>query len=444
MNLFDDNLETLTAQGAPLATRMRPRTLDEFVGQERILGPGTVLRQAIETDTLSSIILYGPPGSGKTSLARIIAGMTSSSFQQLSAVTSGVADVRSAIKEARDRLSMEGKRTILFIDEIHRFNKSQQDALLPAVEDRIIILIGATTENPYFEVNSPLISRSRIFELEPLTNEQVGTLIDRSLSDEERGLGAMRIVLEPQAREHLVSAASGDARSALNALEMAALTTELDPAGTRRITLERAADAIQRRVLLYEKAGDAHYDTVSAFIKSMRGSDPDASLYWLARMIYGGEDPKFIARRMLIFASEDVGNADPQALLVAAAAAAAVDFVGLPECRINLAQAVSYLATAPKSNAAITAIDEAIADVESAPLDQVPQHLRDSHYPGAKKLGRGKGYKYPHAYPDHWTPQDYLPTGLRGKRYYRPSGSGFEAEMRRRLEELRKRSTEDE
>ncbi|RJQ54437.1 MAG: replication-associated recombination protein A [Actinobacteria bacterium] len=440
MNLFDEKLESIASTQAPLATRMRPSGLDEFVGQEHILGPGTVLRRSIETDQLGSLILYGPPGSGKTSLARIIARMTSSYFEQLSAVTSGVADVRDAIRAASDRLAMEGRRTMLFIDEIHRFNKSQQDALLPAVEDRIIVLLGATTENPYFEVNSPLVSRSRIFELKALTGEEVAALIDRALSDSERGLGRMSVVLEPDARSHIVDVADGDARSALNALEMAALTTSPETGGTRRVTLDRAADAVQRRALVYEKAGDSHYDTVSAFIKSMRGSDPDAALYWLARMIYAGEDPRFIARRMVIFASEDVGNADPQSLLVASAAAQAVELVGLPECRINLAQAVAYLAAAPKSNSAIVAIDAALADVRRLAAEPVPDHLKDGHYPGAEKLGRGNGYKYPHAFPGNWVPQEHLPPGLRGRRYYEPTKNGFESEMSRRLREIRANS----
>lgn len=433
MDLFEDSLESTTARQAPLAARMRPRTLEEFVGQEHIVGPTTALRRAIETDQVSSIILYGPAGTGKTSLARIIAGATRSAFEPLSAVTSGVGDVRDAIARARDRLAMDGTRTILFIDEIHRFNKSQQDALLPAVEDRIIVLIGATTENPYFEVNSPLISRSRIYELTPLSAQQIGALLDRALADDARGLGALRVRLAPDARDHIVMVANGDARSALNALEMAALTAKPDESGVRIATLQQAADAVQRRALAYEKAGDVHYDTISAFIKSMRGSDPHAAVYWLARMIYAGEDPKFIARRMLIFASEDVGNADPQALLVATATARAVEFVGLPECRINLAQAATYLATAPKSNAAYRAVECALGDVESAPAEQVPTHLRDASYPGARRLGHGEGYKYPHAYPDHHVTQEYLPPAVRGKAYYEPSDSGFEAEVKRRM-----------
>ncbi len=438
MDLFDNNLEQLAAEQAPLAARMRPTSLDEFVGQEHIVGRGTVLRTAIESDQIGSIILYGPAGSGKTSLARIIARTTSSVFEQLSAVTSGVADVRDAIARARDRLAMDGRRTILFIDEIHRFNKSQQDALLPAVEDRVIVLIGATTENPYFEVNSPLVSRSRILELNALSADQIGSLIDRALADEKRGVGKYSPKLDEAAREHIVLVANGDARSALNALEMAVVTTSPDENGVRHVTLAHAADAIQRRALVYEKSGDAHYDTISAFIKSMRGSDPHAAIYWLARMIYAGEDPKFIARRMLIFASEDIGNADPQALVVAAAAARAVEFVGLPECRINLAQAVTYLATAPKSNAAIVAIDGALRDVESEPAEGVPQHLRDAGYKGASQLGRGEGYKYPHAYPEHVVAQAYLPPSLVGRRYYVPADTGMEAEISRRMEAVEK------
>lgn len=435
MDLFDANLERTVAEQAPLATRMRPTSLDDFVGQRHVVGPGTGLRTAIETDQVGSMILCGPAGSGKTSLARIIAESTSSAFEQLSAVTSGVADVRDAITRARDRLALETRRTTLFIDEIHRFNKSQQDALLPAVEDRIIVLIGATTENPYFEVNSPLISRARIFELKALSNEEIGILIDRAVADDSRGLGKAGAAIDGDARDHIVGVANGDARSALNAVEMAVLTTRPDAAGTRRVTLEIASDAVQRRALAYEKTGDVHYDTISAFIKSMRGSDVQASLYWLARMVYAGEDPKFIVRRMLIFASEDVGNADPQALVLAAAAAKAVEFVGLPECRINLAQAVAYLAAAPKSNSAIAAIDSAMRDVENEPAEGVPRHLRDASYTGAKKLGRGEGYKYPHAYPGHWVAQEYLPSSVRERVYYAPSDSGLEVEIAKRMRE---------
>ncbi|HHV62888.1 MAG TPA: AAA family ATPase [Firmicutes bacterium] len=423
---------------APLAFRMRPRTLDEFVGQEHIVGPGRLLRRAIEADRLSSLIFYGPPGTGKTTLAYIIAGKTRSHFERLNAVTSGVADIRKVIEAAAERLAASKQRTILFIDEIHRFNRAQQDALLPAVEDGTIILIGATTENPFFEVNSPLISRSRIFKLEPLTDEHVAMILRRALDDRERGLGNYRIEIDEDAFRHIVDVANGDARAALNAIELAVITTQPGEGGVRHITLEVAEESIQRRALRYDKQGDNHYDTVSAFIKSMRGSDPDAAVYWLARMIEAGEDPRFIARRLVICASEDVGNADPHALLVATAAAQAVDFVGWPEASIVLAQAVIYVATAPKSNASYLAINAAKKDVEDMRSGDVPVHLRDASYRGAARLGHGKGYKYPHDYPGHHVPQDYLPENLRGKVYYTPSDNGYEIKIKERLERLRR------
>lgn len=443
MDLFELAMEERLSSTSPLALRMRPKTLEQFLGQSEIVGEGTALRKAISQDTLSSAIFWGPPGTGKTTLARIIANITKGAFVQISAVTSNVSEVRKLLKEAKDRLAMEGRKTILFIDEIHRFNKAQQDALLPAVEEGIIILIGATTENPYFEVNSPLISRSTIFRFQPLSSHDVTEILLRALRDKEQGLGRKKIVLREEALQHILKVANGDARIALNTLEVAVLAASQEK-GTKTITLEIAVDASQKRAVIYDREGDAHYDTVSAFIKSMRGSDPDASLYWLARMIYAGEDPRFIARRMVIFASEDIGNADPQALLVATGAAHAVEYVGLPEARLNLAQAAIYLATAPKSNAVIVAIDSALKAVEEDELPSVPQHLRDSHYPGAKKLGHGKGYKYPHNYAGHFTPQDYLPPGLRGKKYYEPSDSGYEKKIKRYLKRLEERGNQQD
>lgn len=436
MNLFDLNLENQLEHYAPLAVRMRPRFLEEFVGQEEIVGEGTTLRKAIADDTLTSAIFWGPPGTGKTTLAKIIANITKAHFVQLSAVTSNVAEVRKVLFEAKDRLAMHSQKTILLIDEIHRFNKAQQDALLPAVEEGIIVLIGATTENPYFEVNAPLISRSRLFRFEPLAKEEIKKILERACGDQQRGLGKEKIRLEKDALNHFIEVANGDARIALNALGVAALTTP-PKNEMRRITLKTAEDAIQKRALLYDKEGDAHYDTVSAFIKSMRGSNPDAALYWLARMIYAGEDPRFIARRMIIFASEDIGNADPQALVVATATAQAVEYVGLPEARLNLAQAATYLATSPKSNAVIKGIEAALRDIEGEQAPLVPKHLRDNHYPGAKKLGHGEGYKYPHNFPGHYVSQTYLPEELKNKKYYQPSESGYEKRIGEYLRKLK-------
>ncbi len=421
---------------APLAERMRPRTIDEVKGQQHILGQGRLLRRAIMADRLTSLIFYGPPGTGKTTLARVIANTTKMAFEQLNAVTAGVADIRKIIAAAKERLGFHGQRTILFVDEIHRFNKSQQDALLPHVEDGTIVLIGATTENPYFEVNAPLVSRSRIFRLEPLSENEMQEVLEQALSDEERGLGSMQVHLDDDAMAHLVRVANGDARTALNALELAALTTEPVDGG-RHLTLEVAAESIQQRALIYDKNGDQHYDTVSAFIKSMRGSDPDAALYWLARMIYAGEDPVFIARRIVICASEDVGNADPHALLVAMAAAQAVQFLGLPEGRIPLAQAVTYIACAPKGNAAYKGINAALEDVKNEQAISVPKHLRDASYKGASKLGHGEGYRYPHDAPGHYVAQQYLPDNLVGREYYQPSNSGYEKTHRERLQTWR-------
>ena len=423
--------------GQPLAARMRPRTLDDFAGQEQIVGEGSLLRRAIEQDEMSSMIFWGPPGCGKSTLSFIIAETTKAYFQTFSAVTSGVADVRKAIKEATERRKVSGQRTIVFVDEIHRFNKAQQDAFLPHVENGTILLIGATTENPYFEVNSPLISRSRIFRFESLGQMQILELLKRATSDNERGLGSFNAIVDDDALAHIVDVSNGDARNALSALELAVMTTVPDDDGTRHVTLQIAEDAIQQRVMAYDKDGDNHYDTISAFIKSMRGSDPDAALYWLARMLTAGEDPKFIARQIIIQSAEDVGNADPMALVVATAAANAVQFVGMPEAQIPLAQATVYLACAPKSNASYVGINRAMQDVAERKPAPVPMHLRDTSYPGAKKLGHGKDYKYPHSFPGGHVPQEYLPEGTKSKPYYEPTDRGHEAKFKRRLEELR-------
>jgi putative ATPase len=417
---------------------MRPRTLDEFLGQEHILGPGNLLRRAIERDELTSAIFWGPPGCGKSTLAGIIANTSKAAFENFSAVISGIADVRKAVERAAERRKAYGQKTILFVDEIHRFNKAQQDAFLPHVEAGTVVLIGATTENPYFEVNSPLISRSRIFRFERLTNDHLRTLIERAAIDQERGLGALSVEVTSEALDHLVDVANGDARSALNALEMAALTTPPGDNGVRLITRQIAEEAMQQRVLGYDKTGDNHYDTISAFIKSMRGSDPDAAVYWLARMLHAGEDPKFIARRIVIQAAEDVGNADPMALVVATAAAHAVDFVGMPEAQIPLAQAAIYLACAPKSNASYKAIGAAMKDVANRQPPPVPIHLRDTSYSGAKKLGHGKGYKYPHDFPGGHVEQDYVPEDAKSEPYYVPTDRGHEAKFKKRLEGLGK------
>jgi len=439
VDLFSERFEELAERGAPLASRMRPRTLDDMVGQEAILGPGTALRGLIERDEVTSVILWGPPGTGKTSLARVIAGRTKARFEQLSAVTAGVKDVREVMERARENLGTSGRRTILFIDEIHRFNKAQQDALLPAVERRTVVLIGATTENPFFEVNAPLMSRSLLFRLEPLSEEAIGIVVDRALADRERGLGALGLSLEPEARAFVVSHTGGDARLALNGMEIAALGARAEKRGS--ITLADAEEGLQRRTVRYDKGGQEHFDVVSAFIKSLRGSDPDASLHWLARMLAAGEDARFIARRMVIFASEDVGLADPRALVVAVSAAQALEFVGLPEARLNLAQAAIYLATAPKSNSVIAGIDSARNDLESGRVGDVPTHLRDSSFPAAKRLGHGVGYKYPHSFPGHHVEQAYLPEGWTGRRYYVPSDQGEEA---RWAAEWRRRSGQSE
>jgi len=414
-DLFSDAAHERLPDTAPLALRMRPRTLDDFVGQEQVLGEGSALRLAIGEDRVSSSIVYGPPGSGKTTLARVIANSTGAVFEELSAVSASVKDVREVIASARERLGAHGQRTILFLDEIHRFNKAQQDALLPAVEEGTVTLIGATTENPYFEVNSALLSRSQIYELEPLSNEDLAVIV-------RRGLAEIGAEVPDELVEHLASRSGGDARNALNILELASNTARAEGVP---ISEEHVEDAARKRPLVYDKGGDAHYDFTSAFIKSMRASDPDASVYYLAAMLEGGEDPRFVARRMVILASEDIGNADPRALLVAVAAAHAVEHVGLPEVQLNLAQAAIYLAQAPKSNAVIVALRDAQADVKEHGHVRPPDALRDTHYYGAKKLGRGKGYVYPHSDPRGFD-VDNLPEPLKGKKYYRPSGSGEE------------------
>lgn len=421
----------------PLAARMRPRSLDEFVGQEQIVGQGTVLRSGIENDDLTSMIFWGPAGCGKSTLAAVIAQHTACNFENFSAVTSGIPEMRKVIQRSKELRQATGRRTILFVDEIHRFNKAQQDALLPHVEDGTVVLIGATTENPYFEVNSPLLSRARIFQFEPLADGLVRGLIERAVADEERGLGKECIRLDDEALDHIVDVAQGDARNALSALELAAKATPRDESGWKTISAKIAEQAVQKRVLKYDKNGDNHYDTISAFIKSMRGSDPDAAVYWLARMLSAGEDPKFIARRIVIQAAEDVGNADPMALVVATAAADAVQFVGLPEAQIPLAQAAIYLACAPKSNASYVAINRANKDVAERKAPPVPKHLRGTSYPGAKALGHGEGYLYPHSFPGHYVEQEYVPEAAKSVPYYEPTEHGHEAKFKRRLEALR-------
>ncbi len=421
---------------APLAARMRPRTLDEFVGQDEIVGPGRLLRRAIESDRLfSSIIFWGPPGTGKTTLAAIIANTTRSHFETLNAVMAGVADIRHVVSEAKQRRKLYGQRTILLVDEIHRFNKSQQDALLPHVEDGTITLIGATTENPYFEVNSALLSRSRLFMLRPLHQEEVVRILRTALADPERGYGARNVQADEDALRHLARVAAGDARNALNALELAVESTPPDAEGVIHITLAVAQESIQRRAILYDKDGDAHYDTISAFIKSVRGSDPDAALYWLAKMLYAGEDPRFIMRRLLILASEDVGLADPQGLVVAAAAATALDYIGMPEGMYPLVEATLYLATAPKSNTA-THYFRARAHIEAEGVSEVPDHLKDGHR-DAHGLGHGRGYAYPHDYEGHWVAQGYLPRELWGLVFYTPSTEGYERIIAERVNRWR-------
>lgn len=421
----------------PLATRMRPNGFDEFVGQEHLIGKGKLLRSAIESDQLFSMILWGPPGSGKTTLARIIAQKTGAHFVQFSAVTSGVADVKKVVEEAKGKLRAYETRTILFVDEIHRFNKAQQDAFLPAVENGTIILIGATTENPSFEVIGPLLSRSRVFVLNQLTPDHIETLIERALKDKETGLGKEKIKIGKDVASFIANSSNGDARIALNALEIASNIAPKDKSGMKSIGRKIAEEALQHKALLYDKTGEEHYNTISAFIKSLRGSDPDAALYWLARMVEAGEDPRFIGRRMVIFASEDIGNADPQALSIATAAYQAVEFVGMPEAQINLAQAVTYLATAPKSNASYRALVEAKKDVKETLNEPVPLHLRNAPTPLMEKLGYGKNYKYPHNFPGHFVKEQYLPNKLKKRRYYYPTREGEEIKIRERVAKLK-------
>lgn len=437
MDLFDYMREQNMKQESPLASRLRPRTLDEVVGQQHIIGKDKLLYRAISADKLQSVIFYGPPGTGKTTLAKVIANTTSAEFAQMNATASGKKDMEEMIAAAKNRRGMYGKRTILFIDEIHRFNKGQQDYLLPFVEDGTVVLIGATTENPYFEVNSALLSRSVIFELKPLSAEDISTLLMRALQDRERGLGAYEADITPEALEFLSDTANGDARSALNALELGVLTTERSEDGKIHITLEAAEECIQKRAVKYDKSGDNHYDTISAFIKSMRGSDPDAAVYYLARMLYAGEDIKFIARRIMICAAEDVGNADPNAIQVAVSAALAVERLGMPEARIVLSQAATYVACAPKSNAAYMAVDKALEYVRNHQTHPVPPYLCDSHYKGAQKLGKGMDYKYAHNYPNHYVKQQYLPDGCKDERFYELTEMGYEARMKAHLQNIK-------
>jgi putative ATPase len=437
MDLFDHAMQEQMKNEAPLASRMRPRTLEEFVGQDHIIGPGKPLRRAIEADRLfSSILFFGPPGTGKTTLAQLIANHTRAHFEKLSAVLAGVTELRRVIEESRERRRLYQQRTILFVDEVHRWNKAQQDALLPHVETGLVTLIGATTENPYFEVIRALVSRSRIFQLEPLNEQQLETIIDRAVSDPERGYGQRLIKLDEDARLHLVRVSGGDGRNLLNALELAVESTDPDQDGSIHINLEVAQECIQRRAVLYDKDGDAHYDTISAFIKSVRGSDPDAALYWLAKMIAAGEDPRFILRRLIILAGEDIGLADPMGLVVANSAAQAFEFIGLPEGMYPIAEATLYLATAPKSNS-VGAYFKALESIQQEGAGPVPNHLMDASRDG-KGLGHGKGYQYPHSFSEHFIPQQYLPTALQGKYFYKPSDQGYEASIAERLARLRK------
>ncbi|MCU6748298.1 MULTISPECIES: replication-associated recombination protein A [Lachnospiraceae] len=438
MDLFEYMREKNQEKESPLASRMRPSTLEEVVGQQHIIGKDKLLYRAIKADKLRSIIFYGPPGTGKTTLAKVIANTTQSKFTQINATVAGKKDMEEVVKEAKDLYGMYRQKTILFIDEIHRFNKGQQDYLLPFVEDGTLTLIGATTENPYFEVNSALLSRSSVFELKALEKEDIKSLLKRAVYDEEKGMGSFHAVIEEEALEFLSDIAGGDARNALNAIELGVLTTERSEDGRIHITLDVASECIQKRVVRYDKTGDNHYDTISAFIKSMRGSDPDAAVYYLAKMLYAGEDIRFIARRIIIAASEDVGNADPMALTVAVSAAQAVERIGMPEARIILSQAVLYVASAPKSNSAVTAISAAGENV-SRYKTTVPAHLQDAHYKGAQKLGHGVGYKYAHDYPGHYVRQQYLPDEIKDARFYEPGDLGYERKIKERLEELRKK-----
>lgn len=443
MDLFDYMREQNMQNESPLANRMRPKTLEEVVGQKHIIGKDKLLYRAIRADKLSSVIFYGPPGTGKTTLAKVIAGATKAEFVSINATAAGKKDMEAVVEQAKNSLGMYGRRTILFIDEIHRFNKGQQDYLLPFVEDGTIILIGATTENPYFEVNGALLSRSVIFELKSLDKEDIRILLRRAVTDEERGMGAYHAVLEPDAEDFLADISNGDARAALTAIELGVLTTERSEDGKIHITLDVAQECIQKRAVRYDKMGDQHYDTISAFIKSIRGSDPDAAVYYLARMLYAGEDIRFIARRMMISASEDVGNADPNALNVAVSAALAVERIGMPEARIILAQAATYLASAPKSNASYLAVDRATECMKQTMTAPVPVHLQDSHYKGSKKLGHGLGYLYAHNYPNHYVEQQYLPDALKDEVFYEPTEIGYEKQIKEHLQFLRGNQTEN-
>ncbi|MCR5407089.1 MAG: replication-associated recombination protein A [Lachnospiraceae bacterium] len=437
MDLFDYMREQNMDKDSPLASRLRPTSLEEVVGQKHILGKDKLLYRSIKADKLSSMIFYGPPGTGKTTLARVIANTTGAEFKQLNATVAGKKDMEEVTAAARDTLGMYNKKTILFIDEIHRFNKGQQDYLLPFVEDGTVILIGATTENPYFEVNGALISRSVIFELKPLSEDDIKELIHRAVYDEKKGMGAYNAVIDDDAADFLADMSDGDARTALNAIELGILTTDRGADGKIHITLDVAQECVQKRVIKYDKSGDNHYDTISAFIKSMRGSDPDAAIFYLARMLTAGESVTFIARRMMICASEDVGNADPNALVVATAAAQAVERVGMPEAQIILSQAVAYIATAPKSNASCVAIEQAMRAVQETPQVTIPVHLQDAHYKGAAKLGHGKGYKYAHDYPGNYVQQQYMPYELNGREFYNPSGNGYEVKIKEHMKKLR-------
>lgn len=443
MDLFEYMRASNMEKESPLAARLRPVTLDEVVGQQHIIGRDKLLYRAIKADKLSSIIFYGPPGTGKTTLAKVIAHTTSAEFTQINATVAGKKDMEEVVKTAKDTFGMYGKKTILFIDEIHRFNKGQQDYLLPFVEDGTLILIGATTENPYFEVNSALISRSIIFELKPLSVEDIKTLIKRAVYDKEKGMGAYDAVIEDDALAFLADIAGGDARHALNAVELGIMTTERASDGRIHITLDVAQECIQKRAVRYDKTGDNHYDTISAFIKSMRGSDPDAAVYYLARMLYAGESVTFIARRIMICAAEDVGMADPQALSVAVNASLAVERVGMPEAQIILSEAAMYVACAPKSNACVKAIGEAMSEVEQTGNLSIPVHLQDAHYKGAAKLGHGTGYKYSHDYPNHYVEQQYLPYELNGKEFYHPSGNGYEVKIKEHMSRIKREAKEN-
>ena len=444
MDLFDYMRANTMEKESPLASRMRPTTLDEVVGQKHIIGKDKLLYRAIKADKLGSVIFYCPPGTGKTTLAKVIANTTSARFEQINATVAGKKDMEEIVKNAKDSIGMYGQKTILFVDEIHRFNKSQQDYLLPFVEDGTITLIGATTENPYFEVNNALLSRSRIFELKPLEKQDIRELVMRAVYDTKKGMGTYGADITDEAADFLADVANGDARAALNAVELGILTTDKSDDGKIHITIDVAAECIQKRVVRYDHDGDNHYDTISAFIKSMRGSDPDAAVYYLARMLYAGEDVKFIARRIMICASEDVGNADPNALVVAVSAAQAVERIGMPESQIILSQAAAYVATAPKSNAAYMGIAKAMKTVADTRTMPVPAHLQDRHYKGAEKLGHGLGYKYAHDYPNHYVTQQYLPDGVEGMRFYEPSENGYEKKIREHMEFIKREAGETE